>query len=288
MIDVAPTILEAAGLTEPVMVNGVGQLPMQGVSMAYSFEDRQGGRAPRNAVLRDVRQSRHLSQGLDRGNAAPHALAHDGNGPPFDDDVWELYDTNKDWSQAHDLSKADAGQTSRASALWLIEATRNNVLPMDDRTAERINSDLAGRPLLIRGTSQVLANGMGGLNENGLVNVKNKSHSITAQIVVPDGEPANGVILSQGGIGGGWMFYVKDGKLTYLYNFVGLRHFVVTATQPLTAGTHQVRMEFAYDGGGLAKGGGVTLLVDGKSVGRGGSSKPRRWSSPRTRPPTSV
>jgi hypothetical protein len=135
--------------------------------------------------------------------------------------------------------------------------------------AERMNSDTAGRPLLVRGTSQVLANGMGGLNENGLINVKNKSNSITAQVIVPEGTTANGAILSQGGIGGGWMFYVKDGKLTYIYNFLGLQKFVVTSTQVLSPGKHQIRMEFAYDGGGLAKGGNVTLYIDGKAVGEG-------------------
>jgi hypothetical protein len=123
--------------------------------------------------------------------------------------------------------------------------------------------------VLARGTSQVLANGMGDLNENGLINVKNKSHSITAQVVVPKGITPSGVILSQGGIAGGWMLYVKDGKPTYLYNFVGLRQTVIESTQALAAGTHQVRMEFVYDGGGLAKGGTVTLYVDGEAVGNG-------------------
>jgi arylsulfatase len=192
-----------------------------------------------------------------------------GDRPAFDDDVWELYDTNKDWSQAHDLAKEMPGKLHELQRLWLIEATRNGVLPMDDRSAERVNSDLAGRPLLVRGTSQVLANGMGGLNENGLINIKNKSHSITAQVVVPEGTTAQGVILAQGGIGGGWMFYVEDGKPTYLYNFVGLRETVVASAQVLTSGKHQVRMEFAYDGGGLAKGGTVTLYIDGKAVGSG-------------------
>ena len=235
----------------------------------YSFDDAKRRRTPRNAVLRNVRQSRNLSQRLDRGNAAPHALAHDRSAPPFDDDVWELYDTNKDWSQAHDLSKEMPDKLHELQRLWLIEATRNNVLPMDDRAAERFNSDVAGRPVLVRGNSQVLANGMGALNENGVINIKNKSHSITAQLIIPEGKPANGVILSQGGIGGGWMFYVKDGKPMYLYNFVGLHQTVIESTQALTAGTHQVRMEFAYDGGGLAKGGNVTLYIDGEAAGNG-------------------
>ena len=134
---------------------------------------------------------------------------------PFDDDVWELYDTNTDWSQAHDLSKQMPDKLRELQRLWLIEATRNNLLPMDDRAAERMNSDIAGRPTIVSGTNQVLASGMGDLNENGLINIKNKSHSVTAQLTAPDKVPANGVILSQGGIGGGWVFHVKDGKPAY-------------------------------------------------------------------------
>jgi arylsulfatase len=269
IIDVAPTILECAQLPEPVMVNGVGQVPMQGVSIAYSFED---AKAP------ERRETQYFEMFGNRGiyhkgwtavtrHRTPWLMTEQA--PQFDDDVWELYDTNKDWSQAHDLSKQMPDKLHDLQRLWLIEATRNGVLPLDDRTAERFNSDIAGRPVLISGNSQVLANGMGGLNENGIVNVKNKSHSVTAQVNIPEGVTPNGVILSQGGIGGGWIFYVKDGTLKYHYNFVGLKQFVIAATQPLIAGQHQVRMEFAYDGGGLAKGGTVTLYVDGKAVGSG-------------------
>ena len=269
VIDVGPTILEIAQLPEPYMVNSVGQVPMQGVSMAYSFEDAKAAERHETQYFEMFGNRGIYHKGWTAVTRHRTPWIMTGEAPPFDDDVWELYDTNKDWSQANDLSKQMPDKLHELQRLWIIEATRNGVLPMDDRGAERLNSDLAGRPVLVRGNSQVLANGMGGLNENALLNVKNKSHSITGQVVVPDGEPANGVILSQGGIGGGWMFYVKDGTLTYLYNFAGLRHFVITSTQPLTAGTHQVRMEFAYDGGGLAKGGGVTLLIDGKAVGQG-------------------
>jgi len=192
-----------------------------------------------------------------------------GQTKPFDDDVWELYDTTKDWSQAHDLSKEMPDKLHELQRLWVMEAMRNNVFPLDDRLAERFNSDLAGRPVLVRGASQVLANGMGGLGENGIINLKNKSHSVTAQVDVPEGNPAEGVILSQGGIPGGWMFYVKDGKPTYFYNLAGLKQFTITSTQVLSPGKHQVRMEFAYDGGGLAKGGNVSLFIDGKAVGEG-------------------
>ncbi|MGB6599934.1 MAG: arylsulfatase [Candidatus Cybelea sp.] len=269
VIDVAPSILEIADLTQPYMVNGVAQVPMQGVSMAYSFDDASAAERHETQYFEMFgnRGIYHKGWTAVTRHRTPWLMTEVA--PPFDDDVWELYDTTKDWSQAHDLSKQMPEKLHELQRLWLIEATRNNVLPMDDRGSERFNADLAGRPVLIRGTSQVLANGMGGLNENGVVNVKNKSHSVTAQVTVPDGQTANGVIISQGGIACGWMFYVKDGKLTYLYNFVGLRDFVVAATEQLPAGTHQVRMEFAYDGGGLAKGGNVTLYIDGKPVGAG-------------------
>jgi arylsulfatase len=144
--------------------------------------------------------------------------------------------------------------------LWIIEATRNNVFPMDARAAERFNADLDGRPVLVRGTSQILVRGMGGLNENGLINIKNKSHSVTARVVVAEGKPCEGVILWQGGFAGGWILYVKDGKLTYCYNSARLERYIISAAQAVSSGEHQLRMEFAYEGGGLAEGGAVTLL----------------------------
>ncbi len=269
VIDVAPTILEAAQLPEPYMVNSVAQVPMQGVSMMYSFDDARAA---------ERRETQYFEMAGNRGiyhkgwtavtrHRTPWILT--GKMPPFDDDVWELYDTNKDWTQAHDLSKQMPEKLHELQRLWIIEATRNNVLPMDDRGAERFNSDMAGRPVLVRGSSQILAKGMGGLNENGLINIKNKSHSITAQVIVPEGKLCEGVILSQGGFTGGWILYVKDAHLKYCYNFAGLEKYVVSGTQSLLAGEHQVRMEFAYDGGGLGKGGNVTLYIDGKTVGSG-------------------
>ena len=152
--------------------------------------------------------------------------------------------------------------------LWLIEATRYNVLPIDDRLLERVNPDLAGRPRLVEGNTQVLFGGMGHLSENCVLSIKNKSHSITAEIVVPE-KGAEGVIIAQGANIGGWSLYAKGGKLKYCYNWGGFKHFMVEATTPIPAGEHQVRMEFAYAGGGLGKGGKVTLYTDGKKVGEG-------------------
>src|SRR5205085_2755193 len=147
--------------------------------------------------------------------------------------------------------------------LWLIEAVRYNVLPLDDDIGSRLNSDLAGRLVLIRGKSQMLFGGMGRLSENSLINVKNKSHSITAGLATP-AAGAEGVIIAQGGNIGGWALYAKGRKLKYCYNLMGIRHFYVESEDVLPAGECQVRAEFTYDGGGLGKGGLVTLYVDGK------------------------
>lgn len=270
VIDVAPTILEAAGIPEPVSVNGVQQSPIEGVSMLYSFNDA-------NAAERH--ETQYFEMFCNRGiyhkgwtavtrHKTPWILVGEKT-PAFDDDVWELYDTSKDWSQANDLAKQMPGKLHELQRLWLIEATRYNVLPLNDNIADRINSDLAGRPVLIRGNSQILFGGMGRLSENSVVNIKNKSHAVTAEIIVPK-MGMQGVIIAQGGNIGGWSLYAtKSGKLKYCYNLLGVKYNYVEAKDTLSAGPHQVRMEFAYDGGGLGKGGNVSLFVDGKQVGEG-------------------
>lgn len=269
VIDVAPTILEAAGLPEPLFVNGVAQHPIEGVSMAYSFND---------AGAPDQHQTQYFEMFGNRGiyhkgwtavtkHKTPWLLMGETT-VAFDDDVWELYDTTKDWSQAKDLSKEMPDKLHELQRLWLIEATRYNVLPLDDDTARRLNSDLAGRPQLIKGNTQLLFGGMGRLSENSVLNMKNKSHSVTAEIEVPD-TGADGVIVAQGANIGGWSLYATGGKLKYCYNLGGIKHFYAESTDPLPTGDHQVRMEFAYAGGGLGKGGDVTLYVDGCKVGEG-------------------
>ncbi len=187
--------------------------------------------------------------------------------PAFDDDVWELYSPD-DWTQSDDISAKEPDKLRELQRLFLLEAMRYNVLPLDDRRFERFNADLAGRPQLIKGNSQLLFGGMGRLSESSIVVTKNKSHSITAAVVVPDAG-AEGVIISQGGAFGGFSLYAKDGKPAYCYNLFGLRQFKVYGEEPIPPGEHQVRVEFGYDGGGLAKGGTATLYVDGAEVGDG-------------------
>jgi arylsulfatase len=191
-----------------------------------------------------------------------------GAQPPLSEDVWELYDTNKDWSQAHDLAKQMPEKVAELQRLFELEASKYNVFPLDDRKAERSNPDIAGRPAVVHGNTQLLFPGMRRIQENAVINTKNKSHSVTAELEVPT-SGANGVIVAQGGSMGGWALYAHEGKLTYFYNFLGVQHSRVTATSPLPAGTHQARAEFTYDGGGMGKGATVTLFVDGKKVGEG-------------------
>jgi len=268
VIDVAPTVLDAAGLPEPSVVDGVEQRPIEGVSMRYAFAD--AGAAER-------RETQYFEMFCNRGiyhqgwaavtrHSTPWVMAPEL--PALDEDVWELYDTSTDWSQCHDLAAEMPEKLAELQALFLEEAHKYSVLPLDDRRVERFNPDLAGRPTLVKGNSQVLFAGMGRLTENVLLNVKNKSHAVTAEIVVPDGG-AEGVIVAQGGEFGGWSLYLKDGRPTYCYNLFGLRRSKASGSAPVAGGTHQVRMEFAYDGGGLAKGGTVTLYVDGQEVGQG-------------------
>ena len=269
VIDVAPTILEAAGLPEPTMVNGVQQSPMEGTSMLYSFN---GADEPEQHDLQYFemfanRGIYHKGWSAVTKHRTPWVMVG-GQLPAFDDDVWELYDGNVDYSQAHNLVAEQPEMLAKLQRLWLIEATKYNVLPMDDRTSERLVPEMAGRPTLIRGNSQLFFPGMGRLSENSVVSIKNRSFSVTAEVDVPEGG-ADGVIIAQGGRFGGWAVYFKDGAAKFVYNTLGIQQFATTADTPIPAGTHQVRMEFAYDGGGLAKGGDVSLYYDGQPVGTG-------------------
>jgi arylsulfatase A-like enzyme len=281
VIDVAPTILEAAGLPQPLLVNGVQQKPIEGVSMAYSFDDGSAD---------DRHTTQYFEMFCNRG------IYHEGwtavtrhstpwvatAMPAFDDDVWELYGPD-DWTQAHDLSDEQPDKLRDLQRQFIIEAGKYNVLPLDDRRFERFNADMAGRPQLVRGTTQLLFGRMGRLTENSIVTMKNKSFSITSEVVVP-ASGAHGVILSQGGSFGGLALYVKDGVPAFCYNLFGLQQFKTYGTEPLSAGDHQVRVEFAYDGGGLGKGGDVHLFVDGNQVGTGrvGGTVPMLFSADET------
>ena len=269
VIDVAPTVLEAAGLPEPTMVNGVQQSPMEGTSMLYTFNDVDVDERHdlQYFEMFGNRGIYHKGWSAVTKHRTPWILVG-GEVPPFDDDTWELYDGAVDFSQAHNLAADQPERLVHLQRLWLIEATKYNVLPLDDRTGERLEPSMAGRPTLIKGNSQLFFPGMGRLSESSVVSIKNKSFSVTAELDVPRAG-ANGVIIAQGGRFGGWAVYTKDGHAKFVYNVLGIQQFTVAADEPIPAGTHQVRVEFAYDGGGLAKGGGVTIYHDGTPVGSG-------------------
>jgi arylsulfatase len=268
VIDIAPTVLEAAGIPEPTQVNGVEQRPIEGVSMAYSFDDATAAERHETQYFEMVgnRGIYHRGWTAVTKHATPWIAA--AQLPPLDQDVWELYDTNADWSQARDLAAEMPEKLAELQALFIEEARKYQVLPLDDRRVERFDAQVAGRPVLVRGDSQVLFAGMGRLTEATVLNVKNRSHAVTAQVVVAEGG-AGGVIIAQGGEFGGWSLYVKDGRPAYCHNFLGLRRFKVQGEATLEPGPHEVRMELAYDGGGLGKGGTVSLYGDGRGVGEG-------------------
>ena len=266
VIDVAATVLDAAGLPAPAFVHGIQQMPLHGVSMLPSFGE---------AAAPETRQTQYFEMFCNRGiyhqgwtavtrHSTPWVMAAV---PALDDDVWELYGPD-DWSQARDLAAEQPERLEELKRLFLIEATKYNVLPLDDRRVERFNAELAGRPQLVRGDRQVLFGGMGRLTENSVVVMKNKSYAVTAQIEVPE-DGARGVIVAQGGAFGGWTLYAKDKKPAHCYNLFGLQLFKIHGDEAIPPGEHQIRVEFAYDGGGLGKGGTASLYLDGSKVGEG-------------------
>jgi arylsulfatase len=268
VIDVAPTILEAAGLPEPKSVNGTPQIPMEGLSMAYSFDDAGA-------------KERHSTQYFEI--AGNRAIYHDGwlartihraaweyqPRATLQEDAWELYDVRADFSLANDVAGDNPVKLAEMQALFMSEAAKYHVLPIDDRGLERAIATVVGRPDLMGGRSSLtLTEGMTGMLENVFINVKNKSKAITAEIEVPQ-SGANGTIIAQGGRFGGWSLYVKDGVPAYDYNFLGMERSSVTGGKPLAPGKATIRFEFAYDGGGPGKGGAGTLYVNGQKVGEG-------------------
>jgi arylsulfatase len=268
VVDIAPTVLEAARLPFPTVVNGTPQKPFEGVSLAYTFNDAKA-------------KDRHITQYFEiLGN---RGVYHDGwlagtvHRAPWEpkprttlaEDTWELFDSRTDFSLSNNLAASNPAKLKEMQALFMQEALKYSVLPIDDRGVERYNAALVGRPDLMGGrTSLTVYEGMTGMMENAFINVKNHSLSIVADVEIPAGG-ANGVVIAQGGRFAGWSLYFKDGKPAYAYNFVGLQHFTVAADRPVPPGRATIRLDFAYDGGGPAKGGTATISVNGQKVAEG-------------------
>jgi arylsulfatase A-like enzyme len=268
VIDVAPTVLEVAGLPQPKMVDGIPQIPIQGVSMAYTFDDAHA-------------KGRHDTQYFEI--AGNRAIYHDGwlagtvHRAPWErqpramlkDDEWELYNTDDDFSLANDLASSNPTKLKEMQDLFLQEAIKNHVLPIDDRGVERLNPALAGRPDLMAGrTSLTVYSGMVGMMESAFINIKNRSYSITADVEVPK-KDANGVIICQGGRFGGWTLYLKNARPIFTYNWVGLQSYTISGMQPVPAGAATIRFEFVTDGGKLGAGGTGSIFVNGTKVATG-------------------
>jgi len=268
VIDIAPTVLEAAGLPEPKTVNGITQTPIEGVSMLYSFNDAQAKDRHTNQYFEIFGNRAIYNDGWFAGTIHRAAWEREPRAT-LENDTWELYDTRSDFSLANDLAKQNPDKLKEMQGLFMTEAVKYSVLPIDDRVFERVNAALVGRPDLMAGrTSLTVYEGMIGMSENVFINIKNRSHTITAEVTLPKGG-AKGVILAQGGRFGGWSLYLKDGKPAYTYNFLGLKSFTIAAKKAVPAGKATIRLEFAYDGGGLAKGGIGTIFVNGNKVAEG-------------------
>jgi arylsulfatase A-like enzyme len=282
VIDIAPTILEAAHIPQPTEVNGVLQKPIEGISMMYSFDD---------ANAKEQRQTQYFEMFGNR------ALYHDGwiasvrhgrlpwesaGTYDFAKDVWELYKLDEDFSEANDLAAKNPEKLKELQDLFLVEARKYNVLPLDDRFIERGDPHL--RPSLIEGrTKFTYLSGTAHVAESSAANTFNTSHTITAYVEVPK-TGGDGVLVARGGFAGGYSLYIKDGKPTYEYNWFGEARYRVRSSQKLSPGLATIRMEFKYDGGGIAKGGTVTLFVNDKKVGEGriDRTEPVRFSANET------
>ncbi|GMQ30962.1 arylsulfatase [Algoriphagus confluentis] len=267
--DVAPTVLEAAGLPFPTSVNGTEQTPFAGTSFVYSFED---AKAPETHTTQYFemfgnRGIYHEGWTASARHSIPWLMAELA---PLEEDIWELYHVDEDFSQSNNLAESNPEKLKELQELFMKEAIRNHVLPIDDRRVERFNAQIAGRgDIMGDRTSLTLYEGMTGIMENVFINNKSKSYTILADIELKDAG-ANGVIICQAGRFGGWSLYMKNGRVHHDYNFFGLDHTNIAAPKPLNAGKHQIKYEFIADEElKPATGGKCILYIDGEKVAEG-------------------
>ncbi len=275
VIDVAPTVLEAATLPEPRMVDGTEQRPMDGVSMLYTIAD---------AEAKDRRTTQYFEMFGNRG------IYHEGwvactrhsvpwvmgvTLPALTDDVWELYNVDEDFSEANDLAASNPEKLKELQDVFMVEAVKNNVLPIDDRRAERFNPAIAGSPDLMAGrTSLTVYEGMISMTENAFINVKGVPHTVTAEVELTDAT-TNGVIIAQAGFFGGWTIYMKNGKLHHEYNWFALERTKIASPTAIGRGKHTLKYEFVPDSPKPGTGGKSILYVDGQKVAEGQIPKPQ-------------
>jgi arylsulfatase A-like enzyme len=267
LIDVAPTVLEVAGLPQPKVVNSAQQQPMEGVSMVYSFSDA-AAKSPHTVQYAEFAGNRGIYKDGWYALTLHRVPWESQPRTTYDMDKWELYNTTDDFSGAIDLSAKYPDKLKEMQEVFLTEAVKYNVLPLDDRTQARFNAAIAGRPDIMAGrTSLTVYQGMVGMKENAFINTKNSSYSITADVEVPTTE-ATGVILAQGGIHSGWTLYVKDGKPKFAYNYLG-NVTTIASTDSLPSGPVTVSYDFVYDGGKPGVGGTGTISINGEKAASG-------------------
>jgi arylsulfatase A-like enzyme len=271
VVDIVPTLYEVVGVTPPLELNGVPQKPIEGISFAYTFDD-------------STAKSRRTTQYFEM--AAARGLYHDGwmasaiafvpwqpirTGFDPDKQKWELYDITHDFSQADDVAAANPQKLRELQDLWWSEAAKYNVLPLDWRAVERLNSELMGRPSL-SGDRRTFTYypGQVALPNDAAPRILNRSWTLTADIDVPE-SGVEGMIATHGGLVGGYGLYVREGKLTFVYNYLALERYTVAATTPVPKGKVQIKIDFAYHGavGELGKGATVSMTANGTKVAEG-------------------
>ena len=268
-IDIVPTIYDVCGITAPSMLNGIEQKPIQGTSFAATFAD---------AKASEHRRTQYFEMVVNRG------IYHDGwmasamsfepwnpNRPSFDPDKqkWELYNIDEDFSQANDLAAKNPGKLRELQDLWWVEAAKYNVLPLDWRGVSRMNGEAMGRPSLVRGRkSMIYYPGTIGLPDAASPPIINKSWTITADVELAD-DKTNGMIVTHGGLEGGYGLYLREGVPTFVYNFLGIDRKRVAAKESLPKGKAKLVVDFKYNGGGMGKGGTITLSANGKVIAEG-------------------
>jgi len=269
VIDIMPTILEAAGIQAPDVLNGMAQKPIEGVSMVYTFNDAKAPDRRRSQIFELVSNRGMYQNGWMASSIAylPWAASRTGYDP--DKARWELYDIGKDFSQANDLATQRPDKLKELVDLWWAEAARHDVLPLDWRSIERLSEQITGRPSLATGRRTLVYDApLVALPEGSAPDLKNKSFTITAVVDVP-ASGAEGMIFTQGGITAGWGFYIQNRKLVGMHNYIDIERYRVVSAGEVPIGKVTFALDFKYDGGGMGKGGTITLLANGRKIGSG-------------------
>ena len=267
VIDIYPTILEAVGVQSPSMLNGVPQKPVEGVSMTYTFDDAKAAPRHRTQYFEMFGNRAIYNDGWVAATTPPVLPWVMAKTPNVNDYKWELYNVQNDFSEANDLAAQEPKKLRELQDLFWAEASKYNVLPLDNSRIERF--DVSLRPSLTKGRTEfTYYPGMVRIPEGSAPDFKNKSYRITAEVEIPE-SGAEGVLMTQGGRFNGLGLYVLQAKPVFYYNLVGVDRTAVAAKDPLTPGKHTIIVDFKYDGGGIGKGGAASLTVDGKEVANG-------------------